>query len=56
MARVTKSAEFFGVARNTVSKVMIAFEKEWKKILAAAKFWKKAKAVWEGMSDSYAGC
>ena len=53
---VTKIAECFGVAMSTVSKVMTAFEKRRKNLLIKAKLWKKAKAVWQGRSDSYADC
>ena len=37
---VTNTAELFGVAKSTVSKVMRAFEKEGKNLLS------EAKAVW----------
>ena len=53
-ARVKKTAELFDVVRNTVLKVMTAFEKEGKKnLFTAAKLWKKTRVVWERPSDSY---
>ena len=45
-ASVAKTAELFGVARNTVSIEIKTFEKEGKNSLLKLKLWKKAKVVW----------
>ena len=52
-AGVTKTVKIFDLERSTVSKAMTAFEIEGK---ISSKLWKKAKAVWEGLSDCYAVC
>ena len=50
-ASVTTTAEFVGVARSTVLKVMTAFEKEGKKLLTEAKLWKKVSQKYS--SENY---
>ena len=53
-ATITKIVQMFGIARGTISKVMIGFEK--RNCLSKAQVWPKAKVVSERPSNFTSNC